>query len=166
MPKKFIPIGLMMALLIPAAAIADDLTRMIQKDLVALGYDPGNIQGEMSTETVVAISKFQAENNMEITGEASPQLAGVINDETGSGALVFDEAGDRFQPGQQSGVRGGVVEGTLEVGDAACQPVPDGGAAAVSAGEGCSKAGLTEEEKGLRFPDARRDQYRFPVRWK
>ena len=78
MLRKSIPICLLMALLAPAAVIADDLTKMIQKDLIALGYDPGNIQGEMSTETAVAISRFQAENNMDVTGEATPQLAGVI----------------------------------------------------------------------------------------
>jgi len=60
---------------------ADDLTRTIQKDLVALGYDPGNIQGEASTQTVVAISKFQAEHGLEVTGEASPQLAGILKAE-------------------------------------------------------------------------------------
>lgn len=78
MQKKSIPIFLLVALLVPAAVIADDLTKMIQKDLIALGYDPGNIQGEMSTETIVAISKFQAENGMEVTGAATPQLAGII----------------------------------------------------------------------------------------
>jgi len=85
MLRKCVPICLLMGLLMPAAAIADDLTKMIQKDLIALGYDPGNIQGEMSTETIVAISKFQAENNLEITGEASPQLAGVIKARLKSG---------------------------------------------------------------------------------
>lgn len=78
MLRKSIPICLLMALLVPAAVVADDLTKMIQKDLAALGYDPGNIQGELSTDTAVAISRFQAENNMEVTGEATPQLAGVI----------------------------------------------------------------------------------------
>jgi peptidoglycan hydrolase-like protein with peptidoglycan-binding domain len=78
MLRKFLPILLVMVAVLPAIAIADDLTKIIQKDLIALGYDPGNIQGELSTETIVAISKFQAENNLEITGEASPQLAGVI----------------------------------------------------------------------------------------
>ena len=78
MLRKAIPIVVVVACLIPGVVIADDLTKMIQKDLIALGYDPGNIQGEMSTETVVAISTFQAEHDMEVTGEASPQLAGVI----------------------------------------------------------------------------------------
>ena len=78
MLRKSIPICLLMALLVPATVIADDLTKMIQKDLISLGYDPGNIQGDISTETVVAISKFQAENGREVTGAATPQLAGVI----------------------------------------------------------------------------------------
>ena len=78
MLRKSIPICLLIAFLMPAAAIADDLTKMIQKDLIALGYDPGNIQGEKSVETVVAISKFQAENDLEVTGEPTPQLAGII----------------------------------------------------------------------------------------
>lgn len=59
-------------------AVADALTQTIQQDLVTLGYDPGNTDGEATTQTVVAISKFQAENNLDVTGEASPQLAGVI----------------------------------------------------------------------------------------
>ena len=64
--------------LAPGLAVSDDLTKIIQQDLVTLGYDPGNTDGEASTQTIVAISKFQAENNLEVTGEASPQLAGVI----------------------------------------------------------------------------------------
>jgi peptidoglycan hydrolase-like protein with peptidoglycan-binding domain len=64
--------------LVPGLAIADDLTKIIQQDLVTLGYDPGNTDGEATTQTIVAISKFQAENNLDVTGEASPQLAGVI----------------------------------------------------------------------------------------
>lgn len=64
---------------VPASAFADEgLVEMAQKDLVALGYDPGNIQGEMSTETIVAVSKFQAEHDMEVTGEVTPQLVGAL----------------------------------------------------------------------------------------
>lgn len=64
--------------MMPGLAVADALTQTIQQDLVTLGYDPGNTDGEATTQTVVAISKFQAENNLDVTGEASPQLAGVI----------------------------------------------------------------------------------------
>lgn len=69
---------LLVVAMVPGLAFADDLTKIIQQDLVTLGYEPGNTDGEASTQTIVAISKFQAENNLEVTGEASPQLAGVI----------------------------------------------------------------------------------------
>ena len=60
------------------AAFGDELTQIIQQDLVTLGYDPGNTDGEATVTTIVAISKFQAEHDLEVTGEATPQLAGVI----------------------------------------------------------------------------------------
>lgn len=59
--------------------LADELVQMIQKDLVTLGYDPGSIDGELTTETQIAISKFQTDNDIPVTGEASPQLAGVTS---------------------------------------------------------------------------------------
>jgi Putative peptidoglycan binding domain len=67
---------------VPAAA--DELTQMVQKDLVALGYDPGSISGDTSVTTAVAISKFQAENGLQVTGEASPQLAGILEAKVGA----------------------------------------------------------------------------------
>lgn len=60
---------------------SDDLTQMIQNHLDALGYDTGNTSGEMSLETTIAISQFQAEKGLEVTGEVSPQLAGVLSAE-------------------------------------------------------------------------------------
>lgn len=62
----------------PASGDAS-LTQMIQRDLVVLGYEPGSISGEMDVTTAVAISRFQAENNLVVTGEASPQLAGILS---------------------------------------------------------------------------------------
>lgn len=61
-----------------ADARADELTQRIQNDLVALGYEPGNIGGEATTETAVAIAKFQAEHGLVIDGQVSPALAGVL----------------------------------------------------------------------------------------
>jgi hypothetical protein len=57
---------------------ADELAQMAQQDLVTLGYDPGNTDGNVTTQTVIAISKFQAEHDMEVTGEVSPQLIGTL----------------------------------------------------------------------------------------
>jgi len=78
MLKRVLLPGLLFIVLLPLAAHADKLTEIIQKDLTTLGYEPGNTKGEMTTATAIAISKFQAENSLEITGEPSPQLAGVI----------------------------------------------------------------------------------------
>lgn len=67
-----------------SAGSETNLTQMIQRDLVVLGYDPGSISGEMDVTTAVAISKFQAENNIAVTGEASPQLAGILSARVGA----------------------------------------------------------------------------------
>jgi hypothetical protein len=69
---------LALVLLLPALATADELTQMVQQDLVSLGYEPGATNGEMTTATIVAISKFQAEHDLQVTGEVTPQLAGVL----------------------------------------------------------------------------------------
>jgi peptidoglycan hydrolase-like protein with peptidoglycan-binding domain len=78
MITKKLPTLVLLALLAPVAAVADALTQIIQRDLETLGYEPGNTDGEATVETAIAISKFQSENGLEVTGEPSPQLAGII----------------------------------------------------------------------------------------
>lgn len=60
------------------------LTETVQRHLQALGYDVGAADGEMSMETVIAISTFQSEKGMEVTGEVTPQLLGVLSAEVDS----------------------------------------------------------------------------------
>jgi len=67
-----------LVLSLPVQAGADELTAIIQKDLQTLGYDVDTTDGELSVKTAVAISQFQAANNLDVTGEVTPQLAGVI----------------------------------------------------------------------------------------
>lgn len=69
---------LTLALSVSALAADPELVKLAQKELITLGYEPGNIQGEVDTQTTVAVSKFQAENNMDVTGEVTPQLVGVL----------------------------------------------------------------------------------------
>lgn len=76
--RSIATISLVILAFTSTCCLADDLVKMIQQDLVTLGYDPGNTDGEATTQTIVAISTFQAEHDMEVTGEATPQLAGVI----------------------------------------------------------------------------------------
>lgn len=61
-----------------------DLVRMIQLDLERLGYKPGNTDGILSRPTVVAITQFEAANGMEVTGRATPQLAGRLQAAVGA----------------------------------------------------------------------------------
>lgn len=70
--------ALMVGLASGATAEDVDLVKTAQMELIGLGYDPGNIQGEMSVDTIVAISKFQAEHDLEVTGEVTPQLVGAL----------------------------------------------------------------------------------------
>ncbi|HSD68371.1 MAG TPA: peptidoglycan-binding domain-containing protein [Woeseiaceae bacterium] len=60
-------------------------TQTVQQHLAALGYDTGNTSGEMSLETTIAISQFQAEKGMAVTGEVSPQLIGALAAEVDRG---------------------------------------------------------------------------------
>jgi len=65
----------------PSASLEEwetELTAMLQRDLRILGYSPGNTDGVVDQATEAAISRFQADNNLEVTGEPSPQLAGIV----------------------------------------------------------------------------------------
>lgn len=78
MTKATLPICLIAAALFSATAHADRLTEIVQQDLAALGYDAGAVSGEMTTQTAIAIARFQTDNDLAVTGEATPQLAGII----------------------------------------------------------------------------------------
>jgi hypothetical protein len=64
--------------------MTDNLTQTVQLHLQALGYDVGNTDGTASIETTIAISQFQAEKGMTVTGEVTPQLAGILAAEVDS----------------------------------------------------------------------------------
>lgn len=87
--RNSIPITSVMLLLltgVAATTMADELTMTIEKDLAALGYSTGPVDGEETMETVIAISKYQAENNLEVTGEVTPQLAGILSSNASGGS--------------------------------------------------------------------------------
>jgi hypothetical protein len=62
----------------PSSTMDENLVKIVQQHLQSLGYQPGDTNGELDKLTVVAISKFQADNDMEVTGQATPQLAGIL----------------------------------------------------------------------------------------
>jgi hypothetical protein len=55
------------------------LTQEIQSNLKLLGYDPGEIDGELSRETIVAIVRFERDYQLAPTGRPTPQLARIIS---------------------------------------------------------------------------------------
>ena len=62
----------------------NNMTQSVQKHLQALGYDVGNTNGNVDTTTVIAISQFQAEKGLEVTGKVTPQLLGILGAEVDS----------------------------------------------------------------------------------
>jgi len=72
---------------IATSAAADELTMMIEQDLARLGYETGPVDGEETIETAIAISKFQAENNVAVTGKVSSELARMLMAAQPAGAL-------------------------------------------------------------------------------
>lgn len=73
--KTTISIAALLLAAVSIAAEADELIKMVEQDLARLGYAPGPVDGEETIDTTVAITKFQAANGMEITGEVTPELA-------------------------------------------------------------------------------------------
>ena len=61
-----------------APAHADELTQQLQMNLVKLGYDPGSIDGEATTATAIAVSQYQADRDMPVTGAISPMFANLV----------------------------------------------------------------------------------------
>jgi hypothetical protein len=55
--------------------VTQEQLRQIQEHLGRLGYAPGNSEGVLDTMTRVAISQYQAENGLPVTGEPSTSLA-------------------------------------------------------------------------------------------
>ena len=60
---------------------SDNMTLMVQRMLENLGYDVGGLDGKLGVQTMIAISEFQAEKGHKVTGEPSPQLAGILSAE-------------------------------------------------------------------------------------
>ena len=55
-----------------------NLVAIIQTHLETLGYEPGNTDGTLDTMTQVAISQYQAETGLTVTGEPSQPLADAL----------------------------------------------------------------------------------------
>ncbi len=79
----------------------DGLTLTIQQKLEKLGYTV-TPSGTMDTETAIAISQYQAEHDMPVTGEPSPQLAGILAADTSSNGAAATRSPEELQAAQQA----------------------------------------------------------------
>lgn len=72
--KRAISTTSALLVLVAGIATADELTMMVEQELDRLGYATGPVDGEETMETVIAISKFQAENGQDVDGAVTQQL--------------------------------------------------------------------------------------------
>ena len=72
--SKSISFASSLLVLLAGVATADDMTMMVEQELDRLGYATGPVDGEETLETTIAISRFQAEQNLDVTGEVSSDL--------------------------------------------------------------------------------------------
>jgi hypothetical protein len=56
----------------------ENLLQQIQRNLSTLGYEPGNTDGVLDVATQIAISQYQAERGLDVTGEPSQALASAL----------------------------------------------------------------------------------------
>jgi len=77
----------------PAHAPEDDteMVRRIQVSLAELGYGPGNTDGVMDKGTAIAISRFEANRGLNVTGRPSWELAGMLGRAVEDGAFRADQ---------------------------------------------------------------------------
>ena len=67
-----------------AAHSGDSLLHNIQSGLASLGYDPGPADGKIGPKTQAAIRKFQADNQIAVTGQPSAELWSTIKSRVSS----------------------------------------------------------------------------------
>ena len=77
--NKVSKLTLLAFVIVVGPALADELTLTVEQDLTRLGYGTGEADGEETVETVIAIAKYQAEHNFEITGEVTQELVQALS---------------------------------------------------------------------------------------
>lgn len=102
---KALVCAVLVAIICNASYAAEEefnLTKSVQKDLVLLGYEPGNVDGEVTLQTAVAISQFQAHNKLDVTGEVTPQLAGILAAKTSGPPQPLAQSAPPDEPSVQT----------------------------------------------------------------
>jgi peptidoglycan hydrolase-like protein with peptidoglycan-binding domain len=70
---------LVVALCLVGLARADQTTQSVQQALKDQGFYYGNVTGDKSAETIVAIRRYQIRNGLQVTGEINPETLRSLN---------------------------------------------------------------------------------------
>jgi peptidoglycan hydrolase-like protein with peptidoglycan-binding domain len=91
-----------------AGAQSSAQTTQIQQALKAKGFDPGKIDGVMSSQTQEALRKFQKANGLQVTGTVDAQTAKALGVSTSASGSRESGAGSGSSSGSSgsSGSRG------------------------------------------------------------
>jgi len=81
MKRFFLLSSLVFALAVPVAH-ADDAVRSAQTVLQSAGYYAGPVDGELNAETKGALRRYQIRNQLEATGELTPETIAALNKES------------------------------------------------------------------------------------
>jgi hypothetical protein len=88
------------------SAPASAQTTQVQQALKAKGYDPGAINGVMSSQTQEALRRFQKENGLQVTGTVDAQTAKALGVSTSTSGSAPSRDSSSGSSGSSSGSRG------------------------------------------------------------
>jgi peptidoglycan hydrolase-like protein with peptidoglycan-binding domain len=74
-----------------------------QRQLAALGYDPGPVDGVLGKQTRIAIKHFQVDAEIEVDGELTPAMSDRLKKRVLEGSRLSGYAAPKRQPGEETG---------------------------------------------------------------
>ena len=86
--KKLLLSTAFAAVLAHPAAQADDSVRAAQAILQSAGYYTGSVDGELNAETKAALRRYQIRNQLEPSGELTPETSAALNKESQAAAAT------------------------------------------------------------------------------
>jgi len=121
-------------------------TREIQQALSQRGYDVGQVDGVYGPQTRRAISQFQRDNNMNVTGRPNSQLASALNvSDTATGSQAGNDRNRAYMGG---GMVGDGNRGTTATGSGSTM----GNTGSGSAGNTMTHGGMQNDGRGVVAP--------------
>lgn len=86
--KKFIFLSLLALGLATPMTRADEAVRAAQAALQQSGYYSGTVDGELNADTRAALRRYQLRNQLEPSGELTPETAAALQRESGGSAVA------------------------------------------------------------------------------